>query len=157
MPPPTNGGRGRHPELFYPNGRRRDRRRARARRRRRVVVGVAVVLIIVGAAIGAGFAGGAADLRENCNLKELSPARPGINTFVYAADGSLLGSIPAEKNREPVPLNRISKWMQRATIAIEDRRFYEHDGVDYRGIARAFVQDVLARRARARAGCSNGS
>jgi penicillin-binding protein 1A len=94
---------------------------------------------------GLGFAG-AADLREKCNLSELRPPRIGANTFVYAADGSLLGSIPAERNREPVPLNRISPWMRRATIAIEDRRFYEHGGIDLEGIGRALVRDVEAGR-----------
>ena len=70
----------------------------------------------------------------------------GQNSFVYAADGSLLGSIPAEKNRQPVTLPRISKWMRLATIAIEDRRFYEHSGIDLEGIARALAADVRAGR-----------
>ena len=37
--------------------------------------------------------------------------------------------------------------MKHAVIAIEDKRFYEHDGVDLRGVARAFVQDVVQRKA----------
>jgi penicillin-binding protein 1A len=61
---------------------------------------------------------------------------------VYAADGSSLGSIPAERNRQPVALSDISPWMRNATIAIEDRRFYSHGGVDYEGIARALWRDV---------------
>jgi penicillin-binding protein 1A len=85
-------------------------------------------------------------LRGKCNLAELRPARIGENTFVYASDGSLLGSIPAERNREPVPLGRINPWMRKATIAIEDRRFYEHGGVDFEAIARALVRDVEAGR-----------
>ena len=51
----------------------------------------------------AGFGAGAA-LSASCNLSSLKPVDIGANTFVYAADGSLLGSIPAERNREPVPL-----------------------------------------------------
>jgi penicillin-binding protein 1A len=140
-PPPPNGTRRWRDDGFHPNGRRRDRRRARARRRRRVAVITGIVLVLAAAAAGLGFAG-ASDLRENCNLSKLRPARIGANTFVYAADGSLLGSIPAEKNREPVPLNRISPWMQKATIAIEDRRFYQHEGIDLEGIGRALVRDI---------------
>ena len=73
--------------------------------------------------------------RNSCSLTSLRPVSIGQNSFVYAADGSLLGSIPAERNRQPVPLSRISPWMAKATIAVEDRRFYQHGGVDYEGIA----------------------
>ena len=68
----------------------------------------------------------------------------GANSFVYAADGSLLGSIPAERNREPVTAEGMSLWMRKATIAIEDRRFFNHGGVDLEGIARAAVADIKA-------------
>jgi penicillin-binding protein 1A len=68
----------------------------------------------------------------------------GQNSFVYAADGSLLGTIPAERNRQPVPLKTMSRWLPKATIAIEDRRFYEHGGVDAEGVARALWEDVKA-------------
>src|SRR5207249_4743581 len=71
-----------------------------------------------------------------CDLSTLRPVEIGQNSFVYARDGSLLGSIPAERNREPVGLRHIAKWLPRATVAIEDRRFYQHGGVDYEGIAR---------------------
>src|SRR5439155_11391796 len=64
----------------------------------------------------------------------------------YAADGTLLGSIPAERNRQPVPLRRISPWLQKGAVAIEDRRFYEHGGVDYQAIFRALWKDLTAGR-----------
>ncbi len=66
----------------------------------------------------------------------------GQNSFVYAADGTLLGSIPAERNRQPVALSRVSPWMAKAVIATEDRRFYQHGGVDYEGIIRAAWRDL---------------
>ena len=72
----------------------------------------------------------------------------GSNSFIYAANGSLLGSIPAEKNRQPVTLAQTSRWMPKATVAIEDRRFYSHGGVDFQGIGRALVNDVRAGSAR---------
>ncbi len=52
--------------------------------------------------------------------------------------------IPAERNRQPVPLKRISAWMPKATVAIEDRRFYQHGGIDVEGIARALWKNVSA-------------
>jgi penicillin-binding protein 1A len=99
---------------------------------------------LVLAGIGATGIGGVAAIGPRCDLDRLRPVEIGENSFVYAADGTLLGSIPAEKNRQPVPLSRISKWMRLATIAIEDRRFYEHSGVDLEGIARALAADVRA-------------
>src|SRR5207245_6388842 len=59
-------------------------------------------------------------------------------------DSSWLGAIPAERNRQPVARRKISPWMTKATIAIEDRRFYSHGGVDYEGIARALWRDLTA-------------
>ena len=102
------------------------------------VIAVAV-LAAVGAAGGAGtfFAFGA-----GCDLSALHPVTIGQNSFVYAADGSLLGAIPAERNRQPVRLGRMSRWVPAATIAIEDRRFYGHGGLDPTGIARAVWADV---------------
>jgi penicillin-binding protein 1A len=70
----------------------------------------------------------------------------GMNSFVYAADGSFLGTIPSEKNRQPVALRTMSPWIRAATIAIEDRRFYQHGGLDMEGIARALIEDVKAGR-----------
>jgi penicillin-binding protein 1A len=124
---------------------RRQRRRARARHRKRIAL-VALVLVVILGLVAAGGITGAATIGPRCDLDRLRPVEIGQNSFVYAADGSLLGSIPAEKNRQPVTLPRISKWMRLATIAIEDRRFYEHSGIDLEGIARALAADVRAGR-----------
>ncbi|TVY02311.1 transglycosylase domain-containing protein [Cohnella terricola] len=50
-------------------------------------------------------------------------------------------------NREVVPVNEIPKLLQDAFVATEDKRFYEHGGVDFLGIGRALVKDVIARSA----------
>lgn len=98
------------------------------------------------AAIAAvGTAGAVFALGSSCDLSSLRPARIGQNTFVYASDGSLLGAIPAERNRQVVPLAEVSPWMAKATVAIEDQRFYEHRGVDAEGVARALWRDVQER------------
>ena len=90
-------------------------------------------------------AGGIYAFSSSCDLGSLRPVNTGANSFVYASDGSLLGAIPAEQNRTPVPRSRISPWMAKATVAIEDRRFYQHGGVDPIGILRAIVDDIRAR------------
>jgi penicillin-binding protein 1A len=81
---------------------------------------------------------------SSCDLTSLRSVDIGTNSFVYAADGSLLGSIPAERNREPVAAGEMSLSIRKATIAIEDRRFLEHGGIDLEGIARAAVADIKA-------------
>jgi penicillin-binding protein 1A len=132
-------------EEVYRRRTRRQRRRARAKHRNKVALVVGAIVVVLGL-IAAGGITGAATIGPRCDLDNLRAVEIGQNSFVYAADGSLLGSIPAEKNRQPVALNRISKWMRLASIAIEDRRFYEHSGIDLEGIARALAADVRAGR-----------
>jgi penicillin-binding protein 1A len=139
----------RHDDLdFILAQRGRKRKRSdRIRRRRRagvIAATVAGIAIIVAATVSLGA--GAA-LSASCNLNSLKPVEIGQNSFVYASDGSLLGSIPAERNREPVALGHMAVWLPRATVAIEDRRFWQHGGVDYVGIARAAWTDITAGKA----------
>jgi penicillin-binding protein 1A len=58
-----------------------------------------------------------------------------------------IAKLTGNQNRILIGENEISPNVKNAVIAIEDRRFYSHKGVDYAGIGRAFVQDVLKRRA----------
>src|SRR5947208_8749678 len=122
---------------------RRHRLDRRRRRRRAGSLFAGAALAVTAVALLAGFGAGTA-LSVSCDLGALRPIALGQNSFVYAADGTLLGSIPAERNREPVRLGRMARWLPAATVAIEDRRFYQHGGVDYVGIARALWRDVSA-------------
>jgi penicillin-binding protein 1A len=142
MSPPRRRRSPLDPDTLRPRGRHQ---RALRRRRRRSGAAAAVIAIVALAAI-AGVGGGAAVLAygSSCDLDSLQSVDIGANTFVYAANGSLLGSIPAERNREPVTAADMSLWIRKATIAIEDRRFFEHDGVDVEGIARAAVENLRA-------------
>jgi penicillin-binding protein 1A len=122
--------------------RRRRRRLQRLRNRRTAIfVALAVVLVLVVTAIG-----GTVALGSRCDLSALRPVAVGENSFVYAADGSELGVIPAERNRTPVAQGQISPWLPKATVAIEDHRFYSHGGIDPIGIVRALVADIRARK-----------
>ena len=141
-----NGMRnGRNGVQLPPRGRReRARRRARTRSRRRLIVLAVLVVVLAGIAalIGGAFTGASAAL--SCDLSSLRPVTIGQNSFIYAADGSNLGSIPAERNRQPRSIEDISHWVPEATVAIEDRRFYNHIGVDVSGVLRALVKNVEA-------------
>jgi membrane peptidoglycan carboxypeptidase len=68
------------------------------------------------------------------------PALP-VRTQVYAANGKKIATV-YEENRKEVPLEKIAPVMQQAVVAIEDSRFYEHNGFDPRGFARAAVTNV---------------
>ncbi len=143
----SGNGNGKNGDRRAFDNRQRRRRRNRRRRdkvqsRRFVIVTVlALVLTTGGVLVAAAFTGAQAFL-SSCSLASLKPVSIGENSFVYAADGSLLGSIPAEQNRQPVALDQMSELLAQATVAIEDRRFYSHDGVDYEGIVRAAVKNI---------------
>jgi penicillin-binding protein 1A len=142
-PPPRGRGRGREPDQLLAAIRRKRRERVRRHRKRvaHFVAGTAIGILLI--LVVSGFTG-AAVWMSSCDLNSLRPVDVGQNSFVYAADGSLLGAIPAEKNRQPVDLTDMSKWIPEATVAIEDRRFWSHGALDYAGIARALFANVRA-------------
>jgi membrane peptidoglycan carboxypeptidase len=70
---------------------------------------------------------------------ELTVRAPAQTTYVYAGDGKTLLTTFYEEHRKYVPITQMSENIQHAIVASEDSRFYEHNGVDLRGIARAFV------------------
>ncbi len=65
-------------------------------------------------------------------------------TTVETADGTVVSTL-YEENRVPVSIDHIPKHVQDAFVAIEDRRFYEHAGVDFQSIIRAIYRDIVAR------------
>jgi membrane peptidoglycan carboxypeptidase len=65
-------------------------------------------------------------------------------TYVYASDAKTLVSTFYDENRRDVPLTAVAPIMQEAMVAAEDMRFYEHHGVDVKGVARAFVANSNA-------------
>jgi penicillin-binding protein 1A len=68
------------------------------------------------------------------------------NTYVYASNGtSILAILRGAQARIVVPSAAISPWLKHSIVAVEDKRFYEHRGVDIRGMARALWADVSNR------------
>jgi penicillin-binding protein 1A len=76
-------------------------------------------------------------------LENRAQYRSAKNSTLLDINGKPLGVLTDKNNRILVQSKDISASMKHAIIAIEDKRFYQHDGVDYRGIGRALYQDIL--------------
>ena len=105
-----------------------------------------VCLIVVGiAGISTGVGAVKGILASAPDISEIDVIPTGYSTTVQASDGSEIATLVAEgSNRQYVTLNEIPKDLQHAVVAIEDERFYEHNGIDLKGIARALVTDIKA-------------
>ncbi|HEX4279673.1 MAG TPA: transglycosylase domain-containing protein [Solirubrobacteraceae bacterium] len=127
---------------------RRERQRRRRRHRphpvkRTFLIGTLLVVsaVAIAALLGVGWVVATADSAPN--LSELTPKHSNPPTQIFASDGSLLGYVRTNTISNYVALNRIPRRLQQATIAIEDRRFYQHGALDYQGILRAGVKDLF--------------
>jgi len=74
-------------------------------------------------------------------LDALVDYKPKIPLRVYTSDGVLIGEFGQER-RDFVPIQEIPLIQRQAVLAIEDARFYQHGGVDYKGVARALIADL---------------
>jgi len=125
--------------------------RARSRRRRLRDSGRKKLLLALGVpfvVVGIGVLGGAAWLisvyDSAPSLASLQPITKGAVSKVYAADGSLIGVIHSDTIRQPIASDKIPQDLKDATVAIEDRRFYSHGGIDPSAIIRAGWEDLTA-------------
>jgi penicillin-binding protein 1A len=126
-------------------------RRERQRRRRKSrgfplgrVIGVGVLLVVCAVAIGAAAAAGwVLDVAHSApNLSKKPTINPGSPSQVFASDGSSMGYIYSPDVSVKLTYADVPTLVRRATIAIEDRRFYQHGALDYEGIIRAAFKDI---------------
>ena len=108
-----------------------------------------VMVVVLGAtALGVGFAllipaarqvafGTTAYDRPQLDFDPLAE-----NSIVRWNDGRLMTELYYEQDRSPARLRSVPQHVIDAVLAIEDRDFYEHEGIDYRGTGRAFVRDI---------------
>ena len=66
------------------------------------------------------------------------------NSIVVDANGETIGTLSSDQNKILLSSGQISPNIKNAVVSIEDARFYEHSGVDFEGIGRALVKDVLS-------------
>ena len=98
-----------------------------------------ICLMIMGASVLYGFS----SLFAPPNMDET--LIPDAASQFYDINGNVIYTTLSEERRIPVNIDKIPKHVQKAFIAIEDNRFYEHGGIDYRGTARALVSTLSGR------------
>ena len=113
------------------------------------VVFMKTLLVLIIALGVAGLCGGIGIIKgvmENApDITSASVLPRGYKSVVYDADGNKTAELVAEgTNRTYVKLDNIPKHVQEAFIAIEDERFYEHNGIDIQGMVRAGVKFVVS-------------
>jgi penicillin-binding protein 1A len=130
--------------------RRRERQRRDARRAR-AGIGVFVVLGTLAFGLLLGLAATAAFIDHLPKLSRLGPIELGENSSVFARDCTrppcedvALGVIARKENRISVRWKDIAPTMRSATVAVEDRRYWEHGALDWHGIARAALNNLQA-------------
>jgi penicillin-binding protein 1A len=127
---------------------RRDRQRRRRRTRGSALkrfFAMTAVLVVSALVIGAlAVAGWVVNVAQSApDLRSLKAQIPGSPSQVFAADGTSLGYIWSPTVRAQLTTSQIPHRLEQATIAIEDRRFYQHGALDYQGIVRAAIRDAL--------------
>ncbi len=123
----------------------KKRKRGRPRKKEKIILRnkkLALILIIIGIILI--LAGIIISLfRDLPSPDHLIQRRPSLTTKIYDRSGILLYKIYRDQNRTLVPLENISQHLIAATIAIEDKEFYSHSGLSWRGILRALKHNFL--------------
>lgn len=123
------------------NMNRRSQRREKKSSISKITIITSVILIVILLGAGMGFL--TASIHTMPNLK--GDIRPVASSQIYDTNGKLVATIHSVENRIPVTINKIPKDLQNAFVAAEDARFYNHIGVDPRGILRALWSNIMDR------------
>src|SRR4051794_21869398 len=124
--------------------RRRKHRSGGSSRVAFLTLGVLSACVAIGALAVAGWVIGM--MASAPELSTIKPVEQGAASVVYAADHQRLGFITADTRRPPIGRGATPVTVRNATVAVEDRRFYSHKGVDVEGVFRAAVKNISSRR-----------
>jgi penicillin-binding protein 1A len=110
-----------------------------------LAIGLAAIIIVPPATAGVALAT-YLFMPLPASLPQEKPQADSRVSTVYAVDGSPIGEFREAESRVVIPADQIPRTMKLAVVASEDHEFYQHAGVDWRGIARAFWADVQKRQ-----------
>src|SRR2546421_5022635 len=129
--------------MTYHHRQLRKRRRHPGVKKR---IGLALTLVFAAGCIGVLAAvGWVLEVAATApDIKSLKPIDKGAASVIYASDGSRLGYVTSDTIRIPVKWTKMPLLARQATVAIEDRRFYRHGGVDIPGIVRAGFKNIVS-------------
>lgn len=105
---------------------------------KRVVLGFGLMVLVMLTGIGCGFLTASMNTKPDLANDILPPA----SSQIYDINGNEIANVHAAENRRPVKIAQVPRQLQDAFVAVEDNRFYEHSGVDPRGIARALYTNI---------------
>jgi len=124
----------------------KTRRRAPNRARKGFLSTLLLIVITLGAVILLGVGGYVAFLMARLpKVDRLTDYKPPIVSQVYGDDGTLVGEFYLER-RLVVPVNKMPRKLIQAFVAAEDSSFYSHKGIDYFGIVRAALKNLISMR-----------
>lgn len=123
------------------NMNRRSREPKKSTGSRRILLSIIAIFVVMLTGIGCGFL--TASINTKPNLAD--DIRPSASSQIYDINGNEIANVHAAENRVPVNINKIPKNLQNAFVAVEDARFYEHSGIDPRGIIRAAWANITNR------------
>lgn len=127
---------------------RRERPRKKSSLVKRIFVFLMVIVLIAGAGTAAGLM-----VSVSKYLPDVSAnIQPNASSRIYDSKGRLITMVHAEENRIPVPITQVPQNLQNAFVAAEDVRFYEHHGIDPRGILRAMWSNLITGNATGQGG-----
>lgn len=108
---------------------------------KRIALGFLIILLVMLLGIGCGFLTASMNTKPDLAHDILPPA----SSHIYDINGNEIANIHADENREPVKIAQVPKNLQNAFVAVEDNRFYDHMGIDPRGILRAVWANLRGR------------
>lgn len=126
-----------HPEQEQHHHKKRKRKRKKGNRLlRNIILFVVICGFIVGGAT-LGILVGVLDSTALLNTEDVVPEN--YNSIIYDTEGNQVDKLHGRENREYVKLEEVPQSLQDAVVAIEDERFYQHNGIDVKGIFRAMA------------------
>lgn len=108
-----------------------------------IMLSLIIGLVIIGASAGIGVFNGIIATAPDIGNIDVTPS--GFSTFVYDTDGNQIAKlVSTDSNRIPVTMDMVPENLTHAFVAIEDARFYDHNGIDIQGIIRAAVKGITS-------------